>query len=365
MATQSQRASTPVLVSSYALGFIVFCLIVYILSVAANILIPFVIAVFVWYLINAMARGLGRIKLGDTYLPRFFCFLFAMLVLVGGLWFVYKLISVNAVEVLSADPIYQKKLMAFLPRMLSGLPPEYQVSPSDLGTYLDVGGFIKSLVTAFTGIAGKSLVVLFYTGFLLYEQQFFGRKLHEMLREKTAETRIHKIIKNIEDKIQRYIWVKTFVSAIAGVATWLILLAFKISFAEFWGVIAFILHFIPYAGAIAAVVLPCVAALVQIGDAGDMTQLASLMLFLSAVQVFCTSFLDPRLMGDSLNLSPIVIISAIAAWGVLWGVPGMFLAVPILSAAVIIMSQFDNTKPIAILMSKTGDIESHGPGKDA
>ncbi|HYD17276.1 MAG TPA: AI-2E family transporter [Patescibacteria group bacterium] len=360
MSTSSQRAPTPVLVSSYALGFIVFCLITYILYVAAAILIPLVIAVFVWYLINAMARGLSRMKLGGSYLPRFLCFLLAILALVGGLWFVYKLISVNAAEVVRAAPVYQKKLMAFLPRLMTGLPPEYQMSPAELGGFLDIGGFIKSLVQAFTGIAGKAVIVLFYTGFLLYEQQFFGRKLAEMMREKASEARVHKTIKNIETKIQRYIWVKTLVSAVAGISTWILLTAFKINFSEFWGVMAFILHFIPFAGAIAAVVLPSVAALVQLGDMGDMTQLVTLMLALTSIQVFCTSFLDPRLTGDSLDLSPIVIISAIGAWGVLWGVPGMFLAVPILSAAVIIMSQFDNTKPMAILMSKTGDIASHG-----
>jgi len=90
---------------------------------------------------------------------------------------------------------------------------------------------------------------------------------------------------------------------------------------------------------------------------GDTSSLVTLALGLTAIQLFFTSFLDPRMMGDSLNLSPIFIITSIAAWGVLWGVPGMFLAVPILAMAVIIMSQFKKTRPIAVLMSKTGDME--------
>lgn len=355
MASQSSKAPAPVVISSYALGFIVVCLIVYILHVAASILIPFVIAVFVWYLINAMARGLGRFDFWiGLKLPRFLCFLSAILVLFAGLWMTYKLISVNAISVMNAAPVYQQKLFSFLPQILSHFPQEYRPNVNELAGYIDIGAFIKAVVQTFTGIAGKTMVVLFYTGFLLYEQRFFGRKLEEMMEQKQSKARFHKVIKNIEDKIQQYIWVKTVISALTGISTYALLKLSGVSFSEFWGVMAFIFHFIPYFGSIAAVSLPVVAALVEIPD---MSSLLLLALGLSSIQIFFTSFLDPRLMGDSLNLSPIFIISVIAAWGVLWGVPGMFLAVPILSATVIVCSQFKRTQALAILMSKTGDIE--------
>lgn len=356
MVTHVRRPSFPVLASSYALGFIVVCLVVYILHVAAAILIPFLIAVFVWYLINAIARGLGKVKLGGFTLPRFLCFVLAMSFLVVGLWFTYKLIAANVGEVIRAAPVYQERFKAFLPQLLASLPfpPEYQPSVSDLTPFFDFGGFAGELAKIFSGFAGKAMVVLFYTGFLLYEQQFFGRKLREMAHDKDTEARVHRTIRNIDIKIQRYIWVKTLISALTGVATWLLMRSFNVNFAEFWGVMAFVLHFIPYIGSISAVVLPSIVALVQLGDTSSLVTLA---LGLTAIQLFFTSFLDPRMMGDSLNLSPIFIITSIAAWGVLWGVPGMFLAVPILAMAVIIMSQFKKTRPIAVLMSKTGDME--------
>lgn len=366
MTTTTRKAAPAVLVSSYALGFIVICLIVKILDVAAAILAPFVMAVFVWYLINAIAKGLLGLKPAGFPLPRFLCFLLAILSLLGGLWFIYKLISVNAAEVLRAAPLYQTKLMELMPQFLSVFPPEYRPEMSDLAKYVDVGAFIKTMLQSFSGFAGKAMVVLFYTGFLLYEQRFFGRKLKEMMHARQSEARVHKTVKHIEDKIQRYIWVKTFISVLTGISTFLLLKYSNVSLAEFWGVMAFIFHFIPYVGAIAAVLLPSVAALVEHGDT---TSLLMIVLGLSSLQVFFTSFLDPRMMGDSLNLSPIFIISAIAAWGALWGVPGMFLAVPILSAAVIIMSQFQRTRSFAILMSKTGEIDTsldighHGSGR--
>lgn len=354
MTTSLKPLSPPGTAANLALGFIIICLVVYILNVTAAIMIPFVIAIFVWYLINAIARRLGRIQLGGLALSRFLCFVVAILLIFAGLWFVYELIRVNAADVIRTAPEYQKKFTAFLPHLLEMLPEDYRPNPKDIAGYLDVGGFITALVKTFSGIAGKTLVVLFYTGFLLYEQRFFGRKLHELAKSEAAENRVHRVIRNIDIKIQRYIGVRTFISVMTGVATWILMLFFKVDFAEFWGVMAFILNFIPYAGPIAAVILPSIIALVQFGD---MSMLLTMIACLSVVHIALGSVLDPRLMGDSLNLSPIAIIFFLAGWGMIWGVPGMFLSVPILATIVIILSQFPMTHPIAVLLSKTGELE--------
>lgn len=354
MTTSIKPIAPPGTATNFALSFILISLIVYILNVSAAIMIPFVIAVFVWYLINAISRRLGLIHIRGYGLSRFLSFALAILLLIGGLWFVYELISANATQVVRAAPEYQKKFRAFLPTLLDNFPADYRPSAKEIADYLDVGGFITALVKTFTGIAGKMLVVLFYTGFLLYEQRFFSRKLHEIAKSDTAERRVHHVISNIDIKIQRYIGVRTFVSVMTGISTWVLMLLFKVDFAEFWGVMAFILNFIPYAGPLAAVALPAIVALVQMGDVSTMLMVAG---SLSLVHIILGSILDPRLMGDSLNLSPIAIIFFLAGWGMIWGVPGMFLSVPILATLVIIMSQFPETRAIAVLLSKTGDVE--------
>lgn len=342
--------------SDAALGFVVLCLAVYILHEASAIMIPFMIALFVWYLINAIARVLSR---AVPKLPGFFCFFLAILSLVGGLWFVSKLISANAADVMRAAPVYQAKFAKFLPELLSSVPEAYRPNPGEIASWLNVNFLIAALVKTFSGIAGKALVVLFYTGFLLYEQRFFGRKLREMAGSDAAEARVHKVIRNIDVKIQRYIGVKTFASVMTGIFTWLALVSFKVDFAEFWGVMAFILNFIPYVGSLVAIILPSIIALVQLTD---ISTLAGVMGSLCIVQVFWGSIVEPRLLGDNLNLSPIFIIFSLAAWGMIWGVPGMFLSIPILAMIVITLAQFDATRPVAVLLSKTGDIED-GAGR--
>jgi predicted PurR-regulated permease PerM len=353
MTTNDQPLLRPKDPSGFGLGFIALCLFGYILHAGAAILIPFVIAVFVWYLINTLARFLTRVEVRHTELPRFVRVFMSMTVLVGAVWFGYKLIGANAAAILEAAPVYQKKFQIILSDVLLVFPEQYRPDPRDF----NVGAYMTVLVKTFTGIAGKTLVVLFYTGFLLYEQRFFARKLHEITTSDTAEARVHNVLSNIDDKVQRYIAVKVIVSLMTGVSTWLLLMFFHVDFAAFWGVMAFVLNFIPYVGSIAAVVLPSVIALVQDGDPVSVT---AVVLGLSLLQIFWAHVMEPRYLGDSLNLSPICIILALAFWGLIWGVPGMFLSVPILSMMVIIMSQFDSTRAFAVLLSRTGDVD-HAP----
>lgn len=347
----------PVMASSFALGFIVVCLVVYLLHIAAAIMIPFVIALCLWYLINAIARGMASLPLGGFKLPRFMCLLLAILSIVVGVWFVLDLINNNMQLVRAAIPQYQQRLEALLPALLERVGLEKEAFIHDLRQYINLTAVFTTLVATFTGLAGKTLVVMFYTGFLLYEQRFFNRKIIGMIEDEATESRVRHILKNIDIKIQRYIWVKVVVSAATGVLTYLALAYFKVDFNQFWGLMAFVLNFIPYIGSLLAIAMPSIIALIQFGD--DLSLVFSIFLTLCAIQITLGSIIDPRMLGDSLNISPIMIIFSLAAWGMIWGIPGMFLSIPILAMVVITLGQFPKTRPIAILLSKTGELDRH------
>ncbi|MFN7114885.1 MAG: AI-2E family transporter [Alphaproteobacteria bacterium] len=345
----------PVMASSFALGFIVVCLVVYLLHIAAAIMIPFVIAVCLWYLINAIARGMAHLPLGGYKLPRFMCFLMAILSIVVGVWFVLDLINNNMQMVRAAIPQYQQRLEMLLPGLLERVGLEKEAFIHDLRQYINLTSIFTTLVATFTGLAGKTLVVMFYTGFLLYEQRFFNRKIIGMIEDPETETRVRNILKNIDIKIQRYIWVKVVVSGITGTLTYLTLAYFKVDFNQFWGLMAFVLNFIPYIGSLLAIAMPSIIALIQFGD--DLSLVFTIFMALCVIQITLGSIIDPRMLGDSLNISPIMIIFSLAAWGMIWGIPGMFLSIPILAMVVITLGQFPKTRPIAILLSKTGELD--------
>lgn len=350
----NRRVIAPVVASSFALGFIVVCLVVYLLHISATIMIPFVIALCLWYLINAMARGLSRLKLGAFKLPRFWCFLLAIAVLAAAMWFVLSLINHNVRLVMEAAPGYQQNLRIALAEILTYFNLEQEVLLAELQQYLNITGIVAALAATFTGIAGKTLVVMFYTGFLLYEQRFFDRKIMNMIENENTEKHVRTILKRIDINIQRYIWVKVLISALTGIGTYLVLMFYNVDFNQFWGLMAFVLNFIPYIGSLLSITLPSIIALIQFNDLSTFLIIAGL---LGVIQITLGSIIDPRMLGDSLNISPIMIIFSLAAWGMIWGIPGMFLSIPILAMVVITLGQFPKTRPIAILLSKTGNVD--------
>lgn len=360
--TVKQSAPAPVnKAHSLALGFIAACLFIYICRIGAAVIMPLVISLFIWYLINAIARFLGLLSTKGGYkLPRVWRFVFAHVIigLVGFL--LYKMVSANIDDVMREAPKYGDsfdKILAELAQRLNldHTPTLHEAFKEIFGNYVDIGQFITVFAGMLTGIAGKTIIILFYVGFMLYEQRWFNRKMKLMMPDKEREAQVRHVLKVIDSKIQKYIGVKAFVSLLDSFLTFLILTYFKVDFAGFWGVMAFFLHFIPYAGSFVAVTTPCLIALIQ---HGDLTTVAMLLATLLTSHAFLGHILDPYLMGNNLNLSPIFIISNLAMWGMLWGVPGMFLAIPILAITTIALSQFESTRPVAVLFSKTG-LDTH------
>lgn len=353
-------AATPALTTGYMLGFIAVCAALYACKIAGNILIPFVVAVFVWYLINAIARFSGTVQVGGLRLvSRFWRFTLAILTVLLMMFLVYKMVYSNIDDVIHAAPKYQKSFAKIIPQVagllgLDHVPTLGEFFHEVVAQHVNIGAVIAEFAQFLTGMATKSLVVLFYVGFLLYEQQYFDRKIRLMIRDQTTEDRIRNVLKTIDRKIQKYIGVKAFVSALDSTLTFLILSAFDVDFAGFWGVMAFFLHFIPYAGSFVAITMPVMISLIQFGDISvSLMVLASL----ATSHAFLGHVLDPYLMGSNLNLSPIFIISNLAMWGMIWGIPGMFLAIPILASVTIALAQFDKTRSLAILISKTGHLK--------
>lgn len=219
--------------------------------------------------------------------------------------------------------------------------------------FLDVGGIVGSLAKTFTGLAGKTLIIFVYVAFLLYEQRTFDGKISAMISDPKKESSVRSVLKTIDEKIQLYIWVKTVMSALTGGLSFVVLKWVGVDFAEFWALIIFFLNFIPTIGSMLGIVFPALLTLIQFNGYSEFIVVS---LGLSAVQMSIGNFLDPRMMGESLNLSPLVIILSLATWGTIWGIPGMFLSIPIMVIVAIMLGQFQMTRGIAVLLSKNGKI---------
>ncbi|MEM9234888.1 MAG: AI-2E family transporter, partial [Pseudomonadota bacterium] len=161
-------------------------------------------------------------------------------------------------------------------------------------------------------------------------------------------------IDDITRLIRTYISMKTLINLSVATISFVIMMILGTDFAGFWALLIFVFGYVPIVGAVVAVSLPVILTL-RATDGGLGKAVLTLILLTGAEQSI-SSFVEPRVMGKSLNLSPLVILISLATWGSIWGFAGMLLSVPLTVVVLITLSQFETTRPIAILLSDNGEI---------
>jgi predicted PurR-regulated permease PerM len=130
----------------------------------------------------------------------------------------------------------------------------------------------------------------------------------------------------IQKNVSTYMLIKTILSLVTGTITWCVCTILGLKFAFFWGFLTFVLNFIPSIGSIIATLLPTIMGLILFDS---YKQVLILLLFLGANQMIIGNFLDPRIMGNRLRLNTVTVLFGLVFWGVIWGIPGMLLSVPL------------------------------------
>ena len=178
-----------------------------------------------------------------------------------------------------------------------------------------------------------------------------------MLQGSARRVREDGVRGEIEGRIKRYLVIKCALSAATGGLTAAILAILEVEAALVFGLLAFGLNFIPSAGSVFAIILPIPMVLL---DPGSSMMTISLVIVLpTLVQFVIGNVMEPKIMGDSLQLHPITILLALVFWGMLWGIPGMLLATPISAAMRILFDSKSGTKPLARLMAGQWSDETH------
>jgi AI-2 transport protein TqsA len=298
------------------------------------VMVPFVLSVFVYYLVSPVADFLEtRLRF-----PRWASTIVVLLIVAGGLFLLGLLITTSARGLGNSADIYREELLDFVRQVAAALDARgldlSQDALLDSIRNLPVTRVLQaSAGTALAILTNGTLVILFVIFLLL------GRS-KQLIK--------HPIFKQIDRDIRRYLVLKFLISAVTGALVWLILLAFGLDLALVFGVLAFVLNFIPSVGSIIATVLPLPIALVQFDTLGPVI---AILVLLTAVQMVVGNGIDPKLMGKRLDLSPVTIVMALVFWGLLWGGVGMLLAAPLTAILRIVLAQFATTRPVTDLMA--------------
>jgi len=208
----------------------------------------------------------------------------------------------------------------------------------DMGGSL-LGGTVRGVASLMSFVTLVVLAMLF----MLPETLGFRDKLAAALGPENKTTKHFQII---VEEIERYLELKTAVSAATGllIGVWVALLG--VPFPLLWGLIGFLFNYVPNIGSILAAVAPVLLTLVQFGSARALIVAAGYL----AINLFLGNVIEPRLMGRRFGLSTLVVILSLIFWGWLWGPLGMLLAVPLTVMLKIVMTNSENLQWVAILL---------------
>jgi AI-2 transport protein TqsA len=302
-------------------------------------MIPFVLAVFIWLGLSSFVD----FQMQRLRLPRAAA-LIITLILAAAFFALIGLVVSASVSQLSANAsAYQAQLAQLLGRAAEALPagfprPALEAGPWNFseGTVGAVGSMFLATTNAILEVLSQSALVLVFVIFLMIGGP--GRRKAPSGVWGEAEARV-----------KRYLVAKAVISAATGILVGLTLTLLGVDLALVFGLFAFLLNFIPNIGSIIATLLPLPVVLVS----PDLSTTAAVLAIAvpGAIQIVVGSFIDPRVMGEALDLHPVVILIALIFWGMLWGIAGALLAVPITAILKIALEKSEQARPITELMA--------------
>ncbi len=333
------------------LSAILVVIVMAICKVTGDVSITIVLSLFLFILMLPIVNSLEKAKF-PSWLATLIAVLIVVVLMLAVVMFLFYTVDVLVRKV----PTYASKLND-LDVFLKGLLGKWFDIPEDVSVFsimkIDwVGGVImpalRSVSSSAVGIGRNVLVTLLMAVFLLLERHTLIPKI-TYAASKDKEGRVQAIWDRINRQVSKYIGIKSIVSVITGAFFYIVGKSVGLDFAFLWGVLAVVMNFIPTIGSIVITVLTIFMAVVQFLP--NWTPILIVAAGTILTQNIIGNIIDPRLQGNQLNLSPFVILVALSVFGYVWGIVGMFLAVPLLSVLQIVFANMEETKPIAILMS--------------
>lgn len=328
-------------------------LVVYALSSLSNILTPIAIAILIWFLINAFANQIKKLPYMNSNIGELLAIPISLLIIVYLMFEIGSFITSSMVELSSTISQLDSKVNIIFEKLSTIVPFDIKTPIEKLFEQFSLASLLNNVLAAFSSIFSNIVQILLYVLFLLLDQRFFNAKINALFPKFETRSKAKEVLSSISKTIRMYLSITTIISLATGLLTYLTCQFFGLEGAVLWGFIAFILNFIPTLGSIIAVLVPVLFSLIQFTD---LSQVLFLSLVLVAIQFVVGNIIYPKLMGNKLNISQFVVILSLVIWGAMWGTVGMFLSVPLMMILLIILSQFENTKALAILISGDGNI---------
>ncbi len=353
----------PVKVQTVALVIIAFAVVLFLLVQARFILISLATAIILFSLMSDAIDMIARVRIGPLRIPNWLASLVALALVSGNLLMLSAIIisQVNTIVVTSIT--YADQASRAIAGLFGWMGERVETSVLASMQSVDVSAYIRTAAGQAGGLLSATTLVIIFVTFLFVERIWFRTKLVAFFGgDPDRAQRVERVIGTIIHRVNRYLLVKTCVSLATGALVYGVAKTFGLDLALAIAILTFVLNFIPSVGSIIATVLVGLVAYVQLGEPAPA---AAVFVICGVIQFVIGNLIDPMLMGQALRLSSFGIILSLAFWGAVWGIPGMFLSVPIMVAIMIVCAQIPAMRPLAVLLSREGlPEEPVGDGRD-
>jgi AI-2 transport protein TqsA len=311
------------------------------LKMAGPLLVPFLLAVFIAMIVSPLLAWLKRYHLPNVVA------IFVVIALVFSVGLILAAVIGSSVDNFRQDiPTYSAKLTAMstsIQQWLSqrgiAIDSEQWSSSFNPGAVM---GVVGNTLASFGNVMTNAVMILLTVIFILAENVSFGEKL----RSATGSNNSQEWLRTFSDSVHSYLAIKAAISLLTGLVIFVWLTILGVDYAVLWGLIAFLLNFIPTVGSFIAAVPAVLLALVQLGVFEAGLTLAGFVV----VNLIMGNVLEPRWMGRGLNLSPLVVFVSLVLWGWVLGPVGMLLSIPLTIMLKIALENQDETRWIGIML---------------
>ena len=349
---------------SFNSGRAVFFLLVFIccffagavLKIAASVILPFIIAILLAFVMYPLIKVLDKL-----HFPRFLSILLVVITIVAGLY-VFGMVFFSMGRVVVAQyPKYENRLTEIYIWAARSFGLSYDEGLSfweNMWGQLGIRTWVYKFTFSFSGLFVKFLqnavLVVIFVGFILFEASYFKEKLEVAFSDRSD--RINRIGHDLMSQVSRYLTAKFFISLANGLIFALGFHLAGLEFAVMWGVIQFLLNFIPTIGSIVAGIGISLSALIQFWpDPGPVIIIIAIVL---AVNIILGNILDPKIIGDHVGISPLMIMVSLLIWGWIWGFVGMLLAVPMTVIIKIVCENIPIMEPVSVLIGSRKSVNA-------
>jgi len=314
------------------------------------LLVPFLLAVFL-----ALITVRPTLWLQQHRVPSIIAALTVVMAIMLVLALVWTIVGASIAEFTAQLQTYQARLDALVDRILRLAVEHMSVDETveSLGDLVDPGwamGLAANLFNALRDVLTNTFLILFTLVFILLEASSMQIKIRAAFGRR-AET--FDSARSFLRNLGRYLGIKTVISVVTGVLAGWVCWLVGIDFALLWGMLAFLLNYIPTIGSIIAAVPAVLLALVQFGIPEATTTAIGYLI----INVTFGNFLEPRLMGYGVGIAPLAVFAGLVFWGWVFGPVGVLLSVPLTMTLKLALESDDRTRWIAILLGSERDAE--------